>query len=275
MDSANPAFCMDQTYLDYKPFLNRFSDDLQKQNYAYTTVKGYFTAVNGFFDYLMDEGIVSVNPVPQYRRRYVRQFKESRPESRQIITNKQFEGLVNSAAEPYKSIILIMGLCGLRREEVTSLNVGDFDFQKHIINVHPHPKRTNTVVLMPPIVETKVKEYFKKRTNGHKKCPGQNSPAFVGIQNKNRILGERIRLNLQATAEKLGFHNPDGKEYEKFYPHCLRHYFTALLMESGLSIEYVKELRGDLRADLYGYYHIPIEKLYREYVECIPEFEIK
>jgi len=39
-------------------------------------------------------------------------------------------------------------------------------------------------------------------------------------------------------------------------------------------MEYVKELRGDLRADLYGYYHIPIEKLYREYLECLPDFEI-
>jgi len=95
----------------------------------------------------------------------------------------------------------------------------------------------------------------------------------VGIQNKNRILGERIRLNVQATAERLGFHNPDGKEYEKFYPHCLRHFFTTLLMESGLSMEYVKELRGDLRTDLYGYYHIPLGKLYIEYVECLPDFE--
>ena len=128
--------------------------------------------MNSLFEYLMDEGIVSINPVPQFRRRYVRQFKDTRPKTRQIISNKQFEDLVNASAEPYKSIILIMGLCGLRREEVTSLNVGDFDFERHIINVHPHPKRTNTTVLMPPIVEKKMKDYFKKRTNGHKKCPG-------------------------------------------------------------------------------------------------------
>jgi len=103
---------------------------------------------------LVDEGLSNINPVTQFRRRYIRQFKKKNPSNRQIISVKQFEDLVNSAAElVYKCIILIMGLCGLRREEVTSLNVGCFDFENHIISIPDHPKRMEGFVFMPPLVE--------------------------------------------------------------------------------------------------------------------------
>ena len=226
---------------------------------------------------MVDEGIVKINPVTQFRRRYIRQFKKKNPTARQIISVQQFENLVNATTETvYKCLILIMGLCGLRREETTSLNVGSFDFENHIISIPSHPKRVEGIVFMPLIVEKVMLIYFNQRTEklGRKLRPDE--PAFIGIQAGTRIKGERIRLKLQCLAEKLGFHNPGGKEYEKFYPHCLRHFFTTLLMESGeLSIEYVKELRGDVRSELYGYYQIPIWRLYEKYLRCIPPLNIE
>lgn len=84
--TGNPAVDYNKTYIDFKKDLEIFRLYLLKQDLSYSRVKYKFTAINNWYRLLLDDGTVSINPVPEYRKRYIRSFKGDRPPERQLIS---------------------------------------------------------------------------------------------------------------------------------------------------------------------------------------------
>lgn len=72
---TRPPLNKNAGYQDFKPALLEFNDYLKSKDLTYETQKVAFTALNGYFSYLMDEDAISTNPVPQFRARYIRTYK--------------------------------------------------------------------------------------------------------------------------------------------------------------------------------------------------------
>ena len=84
--TGNPKMEYSDTYIDFKKRLEVYRLHLLKQDLSYSRVKYKFTALNNWHRLLLDEGIISTNPVPEYRRRYIRIFKKEAPPERQLIS---------------------------------------------------------------------------------------------------------------------------------------------------------------------------------------------
>lgn len=143
---AEPALFQKETnYQEWKPSLIKYHNYLKNdRNLAYKTIKTRFTALNNFFEYLFDEDIISVNPVPQFRARYVREYKPHEKARYRDLEAEDIETLINNSnSRLWRVVIAVFSLTGLRREELTALNIGNVDFDNLIFYVPKHPKRTN------------------------------------------------------------------------------------------------------------------------------------
>ena len=132
-------------YHAFKPSLLAHHNDLKTdRGLNYKTIKTRFTALNNFFEYLYDENIVSLNPIPLFRDRYVREYKASEKPRYRDLEIWDIETLINAAnSRLWRAVIGVFALTGMRREELTSLNIGSVDFDNLMFIVPKHPKRTN------------------------------------------------------------------------------------------------------------------------------------
>jgi integrase/recombinase XerC/integrase/recombinase XerD len=156
---------MSAEYLDIKPSLVDFVNHCRNQNLSYSATKTKFTALNNYFTFLMDEGAININPVLQFRSRYVRTYKS--PDTRDIIelTTQDIETLLKVANNPlFEAVIILSALTGLRRAELTALNIENIDFENRLIFVNPHPKRTNLRIPFSEDVFYYLDRYLKIRT---------------------------------------------------------------------------------------------------------------
>lgn len=135
-------------YQEWKPSLINYHNYLKNEReLTYKTIKTRFTALNNYFEFLYDEDIISLNPVPQFRARYVREYKASEKARYRDLEKEDIETLINTSNNRlWRVVIAAYALTGMRREELCDLDVGCVDFDNLIFNVKKHPKRTNTRV---------------------------------------------------------------------------------------------------------------------------------
>jgi len=249
-------------------FLLHLRDD---RKLTLATVSSYFSSLSTFYDYLEYENVVQSNPVPKFRRRYLRYYKKHhQPETRQLITIAQMVDLVREADNLlYQTIIIFLAKTGIRWHELITLDRSDINLEQNTVLLKSTPKRSNRLIYFDNETKIFLETYLKSRSD-------IDSALFVGIQNKKRIDEDRIYDAVTRYAKRCGFHNPDGHLHEKFTPHCCRHWFTTHLRRSGMSREFIQELRGDSRdgtIDIYD--HIAPDELKTAYFKHVPQFNIE
>lgn len=253
-----------------KDFLVHIRDE---KNYAASTVENYFASLSCFCDYLEWEGFIEENIVPKFRKRYLRYYKDPLPEERQLINLEQMRDLIDSAEDLLtKTLFLVFAKTGIRRQELIDLDRSDvYPKQNMIILKNHHFKRSNRTVFYDDECAFYLLKWIKWRYNHHVDKPA----LFVGI-NGRRICKDTIFDYTTRHAEKLGFHDPNGRLEEKFTPHCFRHFFTTWMIRSGCPREYVQELRGDSRKEAIDiYHHIKHDELREMYLKCVPKLGIE
>ncbi|KXS44518.1 MAG: site-specific recombinase [Methanolobus sp. T82-4] len=91
----------------------------------------------------------------------------------------------------------------------------------------------------------------------------------------NRITRSPIYRIVTDYTEKFGIHNPKGHLHEKFTPHCLWVWFTTWLRRSGMSKDFIKELRGATRGEAMDIYdQISPDELKVAYMKHMPVLRI-
>lgn len=262
-----------------------FLEILNKRDLATSTINGYFAALSTYCDYLEFLGEITRNPVPIFRKRYLR-FKRryNGVNARQLISIEDMAALVRiplkiKRTEIKKHLItvgvrdsalmLLFAKTGLRKSEMRSLTLSDINLSKG---------------------ELTVKKYFAKRSN----CLGffdqetiEAMTAYLEWRNDRAQYGNNdlwishtgYKLNKDDYgaittfyAKLIGIHDPQGELRDKFTLHCYRHFYTSWLRRAGCSRSHYRWLRGDSidkSDDLYD--HIDPMDARREYLACIPQ----
>lgn len=253
-----------------KDFLVHIRDE---KGYAPSTVENYFAALSSFYDFLEWEG-VQKNIVPQFRKRYLRYYKEQRHEERQLISLEQMKDLIDSAEWiGFKAMFLFFAKTGIRRQELIDLDLQDLFLSQNYAVLKPHAKRSNRIVFFDNECSQVLQDWLTWRQNKRPKL--RSKALFLGPMG-SRITRDAVYDATTQHAQKLGFHNPQGNLNEKFTPHCFRHFFTTWLRRSGCPRSIIQELRGDSRKEAIDIYdHITQTELKESYLRYIPQFHIK
>jgi len=238
------------------------------------TIERIFTVLNTFYTFLVEENYVQKNPIPSFRKRYLRQYKsDNEAEARQIISIEDAAKLVHSILSSRdRAIAILLFKTGMRCGELRRLDVEDIDLDAGTIQLKPTPKRSNRTLFLDSEAISVLRRWLDARKTMNKKG---TSALFIG-RGSTRLCARQIKKIIADYAARIGLHNAESDHLEdRFTPHCCRHWFTTHLIRSGMPRDFVKELRGDSRHEAIDIYnHIDKKELRESYLAHIPQLGI-
>jgi integrase/recombinase XerD len=230
-------------------------------------LKGYFSAINAYYEFMIFSGATKYNPIPSFRKRYLRIKSQHNGENtRQLISTEDMAELISLARMTLpRTMMLFLAKTGIRRGELIAMDVYDLDLEKMEFRVKPKAKRSNRLGFLDPELIAALREYLDWRE------PRAKDDALWISYEGTRISKNYVCNTVTKLASQLGLHDRRGPLNKKFTPHCFRHFFTTHLRRAKMPREFIQELRGDRRKDAVDIYdHIEVEELRRTYLACIP-----
>lgn len=247
--------------------LKAFLGELRDKGLQGSTLKGYFSAINAYYEFMIFSGAMGYNPIPSFRKRYLRIKSQHNGENtRQLISTEDMSELISLARMILpRTMMLFFAKTGLRRGELISMDVYDLDLEKMEFRVKPKAKRSNRLGFLDPELTAVLREYLDWR-----ELRAKDDALWISYDG-TRISKNYVYNTVTKLASQLGLHDRRGPLNKKFTPHCFRHFFTTHLRRAKMPREFIQELRGDRRKDAVDIYdHIEVEELRRTYLTCIP-----
>ena len=185
-------------------------------------------ALQVFFGWLEQTGQIRQNPMSTL------QFKGPKNDARKPLTHPETKALFK-ASETLKdtAILHLFYSCGLRRSEGVSLDVRDVHFKKQKLYVRKGKGAKRRVVPLTGKVATVFKTYYEEE----RMRESRSHEAFILSRRSNRMSGNDMNRHVQKLSETAHLNRPVSL-------HDLRHSIATHLLESGLSVEYVRDFLG-------------------------------
>ncbi|MBP2029743.1 integrase/recombinase XerD [Methanohalophilus levihalophilus] len=244
----------------------------RRKGVAPATLKAYFTAISSFYDFLVWEKYIDSNPVPMFRKRYLKiKLQRGGENSRQVVSIPVMMELLERALLE-KDIVawaymFFSAKTGMRKGELLAMNLADLDLEKMEFIVPGKAKRTNRRGFLDAETAYVLHQYLEWRE------PRARVDDALWISPEGFRMSRNGPYDLVTYyAQLIGIHNPDGPLIQKFTPHCFRHFFTTHLRRAGMSREFRMELRGDVTTKaMDDYDDIETEELRQAYLQYIPK----
>jgi len=190
-------------------------------------INHHIYALKLFFGWQQAKGIITQNPISSLA------FKTPTSKPRAVLTAQEIKELF-AACETLKerAVIALFYGCGLRRSEGEKLNLKDIHFRSNVLYVREGKGKRRRVVPLSPQVKKELWNYAVEE----REIRGDEA-AFITNQIYKRASGSSYNDMLKTILART----PITKEITL---HCLRHSIATHLLESGLSLEYVRDFLG-------------------------------
>lgn len=242
---------------------------IQQRNYSASTYNSYYAAINSFYEFLKYEGVITDNPIPSFRQRYIMHLmKVSGSETRQNISIKDMRCLIKKSNEiQIKIIPLMLAKTGLRRGEFLDLTESSINLDNDTITVPQKAKRHRQTLFIDPELHQSLEVYLNWRDGINLKCD------YLWVsEHGSRVHKDYPGEVIKNIGHSIGLHEYGGPLERRITPHCFRHFLTTELFKDGMDPQYIKWLRGDsLHSEAWQIYnHIDPETVRAEYMRCVP-----
>ncbi|MBA3468070.1 MAG: site-specific tyrosine recombinase XerD [Herpetosiphonaceae bacterium] len=234
---------------------------LKEKRYATSTVARRTAAIKSFFDYLVAENVVVVNPTEHLDSPKVDRFLPKAITVTQVdellelpLTSNGPEGLRD------KAMLELLYATGMRVSELVALNVTDVDMvAQHVRCIGKGNKER-----MLPIAgtaTTALEEYLDMGRGQIGRSPEEKA-LFLNHRGK-RLTRQGFWLILKGYAEQLGLHD--------LTPHTLRHSFATHMLNNGADLRSVQELLGHASISTTQIYtQVSTDRLHKVYDKAHP-----
>ena len=245
-------------------------EELQRRNYAQSTIDCYIRAVEHFSRYfhrppdqlgpehireyqaaLFKKWKLAPNTVNQrlaaLRFFYIQTLKRAwsvaeTPYPRKvlklpiILSQEEVARLINSAPTPFHRIVLMMLYAsGVRRAELARLKIRDIDSQRMVIHIQGGKGRQDRDVMLSPKLLEALREYWR----GLKRKPSQwLFPGGRSHTADRPITPKAVYYACCHAARRAGL------QEKNIHPHTLRHCFATHLLEAGADLRTIQLLLG-------------------------------
>ena len=229
-----------------------------KNDPARNTVLRKIASLRSFAAFLLTQGKLERNPfklLPAPKREKILPKFLSEQE-----TDRLLETAANSKhfAARDKALFELMYSSGLRRSEVTGLNIKDVDYFNGIVKVFGKGAKERLVPVTDAALDA-LKIYLACRKN-----PQPDDALFL-IKNGKRLTGDGLAYIFKNTA--IASHLA-----RKVTPHSLRHSFATHLLNNGCDLRSLQEMLGHKSLSATQVYtHVSLEKLKSVYEHAHPK----
>lgn len=239
-------------------------DELQRRNYAQSTVDAYVSALRDFAKYfnrppdqlgpehirefqlhLIRDRKLAANTVKQrmaavqfffvktLKRAHLREeFPYPKTPRRLpiVLSQEEVTRLIDSAANlSHRAMLMTLYSTGLRRSELVRLKVSDIDSQRMVIHVcQGKGSKDRDVPLSPKLLET-LREYWRSAR--------PKTFLFPGYGGDVPLTTKAVWHACHGAVKRAGIE-------KKISPHSLRHSYATHLLESGADLRTIQLLLG-------------------------------
>ena len=216
--------------------IRSFLGSLYRKKVKKVTLGRKVAALRTFFNYLLREGKVKINPADMVQapraEKYIPTFL-SVDEVMALLAvhfSQDFPGWRDRA------ILELFYSSGIRLSELTGLNLGDIDFVQGLMRVRGKGKKERIVPVGQPALIA-LQQYLEKRAEVCRDSDqGKDNPFFLGSRGK-RVNSRSVERILDKAVTLSGINR-------KISPHALRHSFATHLMDAGADLRSIQELLG-------------------------------
>jgi len=244
-------------------------EELQRRNYAETTIETYIRAVKEFSQYfncspdrlgprhireyqaaLFQKRKFSPNTVAQHlaalRFFYIKTLKKAwsiteTPYPKRavhlptILSQEEVTRLIDAARPPlHRTLLMTLYATGLRRAELARLKVSDVDSQRMVVHVQGGKGRKDRDVLLSPNLLDELKRHWHRL---RRKPSVWLFPSRHARASDCPITSKAIYHACKSAARRAALP-------KNVHPHTLRHCFATHLLEAGADLRTIQKLLG-------------------------------
>jgi site-specific recombinase XerD len=245
-------------------------EELQRRNYAQSTIDGYIHSVEHFSRYfhrspdqlgpehireyqaaLFKKWKLAPNTVNRrlaaLRFFYIQTLKRGwsvaeTPYPKKvlnlpmILSQEEVARLINAALTPFHRIVLMtLYATGVRRAELARLKISDIDSQRMVIHIHGGKGRQDRDVMLSPKLLEALRQYWR----GLKRKPSEwLFPGGCSHTANRPITPKAVYYACCHAARRAGL------QEKNIHPHTLRHCFATHLLEAGADLRTIQLLLG-------------------------------
>jgi integrase/recombinase XerC len=231
-----------------------------------TSVARKLAALRTFFQFLVREGMLEMNPAKLVSTPRLEKKLPSHLSVEDAMRFIETPDLNTDLGRRDRAILEFLYGTGVRVSELTKLDLNDVDFKNKLIRV-TGKRRKQRIVPFGDHALHALMGYLSVRQDFLKGAPQgeRDSKAlflnYKGTRITTRSVGRMIDKYIQICA---GIHN--------ISPHSLRHSFATHLLDSGADLRDIQELLGHARLSTTQVYtHVSMEKLIEVYDKAHPK----
>ena len=193
------------------------------------------SSLNGFFEYLLLENIVTENPIEKI------EYPKLGLKIPTTLTTNQIDKIIKRASLNKtnglrnQTIIEILYSCGLRVSELINLKISDLFLKESLIKILGKGNKERFVPISK-IGKNLILKYIDSTRNLSKIKKGYEDTLFINNRGK-KLTRVMIYIILNNSAKEVGIE-------KNISPHILRHSFATHLIENGANIISIQKMMG-------------------------------
>jgi integrase/recombinase XerC/integrase/recombinase XerD len=220
--------------------VRRFAAGLTERGSAPATVARKLAALRGLLRVQVATGQRSENPAqllgaPKRAQRLPRVLKP--PEVAALLDRIPADGPL---ALRDRALFELAYACGLRAEELVSLDVASVDFDAETVRVEGKGNKTRLVPLGEP-AQAALERYLARAREALAAAAATRSPALFVSKSGRRLSTSDVRRRLATWVRVAVGHTPGLADA---HPHALRHSFATHLLDGGADLRAIQEMLG-------------------------------
>ena len=239
---------------DIKEFIKK------SNNLSTKTLAHRLTVINSFYNYLLSENIISINPCYSIN---MPKIPSKLPE---VLSEEEVDklldiNLVDKYSYRNKAMLELLYATGMRASELTNLKLNNIDLDSCIVRIMGKGSKERIV----PINDTNIKYLNIYINNYRKEILNKKDSEYLFISNALKpITREGLFKIIKKECIRAGIK-------KNVYPHILRHSFATHLLNHGANIRIIQELLGHediTTTEIYT--HLSNETIKKDYEEYFP-----
>ena len=214
---------------DIKNYIKYLNDTSKKDK----TIARKIVSIRTFFDYLMKEKLISINPCEKIETPKIRKTLPKTLNEKEVL---KLLSIKPKTAKEYrnKAMIELMYATGLRVSELVNLEINDINLIDDYVRVYGKGKKERIIPMTDITVEI-MDEYINVYRNSLLKGY-LTDKVFISSYGKG-ITRQGFFKIIKKQAKEVGIE-------KDFSPHTLRHSFATHLLENGADLRSIGEMLG-------------------------------
>src|SRR2546425_7545741 len=231
-----------------------------------TSVARKLSALRTFFQFLVREGVVELNPAKLVSTPRLEKKLPNHLSVEDAIRFIETPDTETDLGKRDRAMLELLYATGVRVSELTKLSIQDVDFNNKLIRVTGKRRKERIVPFGDPAHDAlknylEVREQFLTQAPVSLREPEALFLNYQGTRITTRSVGRMVEKYIRVCA---GMHD--------LSPHALRHSFATHLLDSGADLRDIQELLGHARLSTTQIYtHVSMEKLIEVYDKAHPK----